>query len=65
MELPRTDKHCPEISKDRAIPIHKKYPDISMTYFHDPDAAALRRRFLFCPAARFAVCGRQIRWLRK
>jgi hypothetical protein len=56
MELPATDRYWQEISKDRASPILKKYIDISMTYFYGGEAAALRRRFLFCPAARFAVC---------
>ncbi|MEI9922410.1 MAG: hypothetical protein WDN50_01475 [Bradyrhizobium sp.] len=61
MELPATDRYCLEISKDRASPISKKYPYISMIYFGDAQTAALRQRFLFCPAARFAVCGRQKR----
>jgi hypothetical protein len=45
-----------EISKDRASPIFKKYPDISMAYFGGAETSAPRQRFLFCPAARFAVC---------
>jgi hypothetical protein len=59
MELPATDSYWQEISKDRASPIYKKYIDISMVYFHGGEASALRQRFLFCPAARFAVCSRK------
>jgi hypothetical protein len=48
-----------EISKDRASPILKKYLDISMVYFGDTGTSARQQRFLFCPAARFAVPDRQ------
>jgi hypothetical protein len=50
-----------EVSKDRASPIYKKYPVISMAYFYDTGTSGRRQRFLFCPAARFAVPGRQKR----
>jgi hypothetical protein len=61
MELPATDRYCREISKDRASPISKKYLDISMIYFDGAEASGLRHRFLFCPAARFAVRDREKR----
>ena len=45
-----------EISKDRAIPLAKKYLYIAMAYARIAEAANFRRDLLFCPAARFAVC---------
>lgn len=48
---------CLQISKDRAIPAHKKYQYISMAYAYGREPMAVPRRSLFCPAARFAVGG--------
>jgi hypothetical protein len=45
-----------EISKDRASLTFEKYTDISMAYFGGAETSGQHRRFLFCPAARFAVC---------
>jgi hypothetical protein len=50
-----------KVSKDRATFRPKKYRYISMVYRRIRGTTEARRRPLFCPAARFAVCATQNR----
>jgi hypothetical protein len=51
----------PTISKDRAIPSFKKYQCVSIAYGPVRELLSRAGNRLFCPAARFAVCGMQKR----